>query len=274
MSEEEKVEVGIGPAKLSASGSSVAKVGRALSDLLSPFSEGFGLVGDHIRMYRERSVRNVLERAAEIAAERNEAVEPVNPKNLIPLLENASLEAPEDNGLLDVWARLLLSGDSEFDAELAVFSDTLKRIGKREAEILKEVVISDNQFPDNSFDDLDRHYDDLRIQRVIDSLVPIDDNNKFSSKAKELFDGAPPITFGRPMYIGEIGREKKPSRTYFSSIFLQSDKSIRILEREGLASIVNQKFSAGATVFSFVYFRASSLGVSLIARCYPKETST
>lgn len=274
MSSDGKIEVGVGSAKIVASGKGLASVGKTFSDLLSPFSEGFGLIGDHIRLYRERSVQKVLEKASDIALERDEPVRPVHPKNLVPLIENASLESQESNELLDLWARLLLSGDVNFDAELAVFSDTLKRIGKIEADILKSIVLDDEKYPDSSFEDLDLHYDELHFQDSMRLLNTIENKDEFKRISKEIFDKSDNITYGQIMYIGEIGAQSRPMRTYFHEIYLEHDVSIRILEKEGLVRIINQKISDSRGTFSIVYFRATSLGVSLISRCYPEGPST
>ncbi len=266
--DEESVEVGLGSAKVVAKGKSVARLGDALADLLSPFSQGFGLVGDHIRIYRERSVRSVLERATEIKAERGEQVRPINPKNLLPLLENASLEDTDAQGLTDLWARLLVSGGEGFDSQLAIFSDSLKRLGRREAEVLRNLVLNYRTFPSARFDDIEDIYDDRRFSRIYRPLAAIVEEAEFDAQAKAICDQAD-ITYGAPLYVGQT---QEGTLVYFTELGTDMD-SLFVLEREGLLRIRATKLVYETEGLTVTTCNATNLGVRLIARCYPAAES-
>lgn len=270
MTGDEKVEVSAGPVKVAASGRSVARVGEAIADLISPFSQGFGLVGDHIRIYRERSVASVLRRASEIAQERNEEIAPVNPKNLLPLIENASLESDEGNEITELWARLLLTGSAEFDAELAVFSDVLKRVGKAEASLLKGLVESDRRFPKIRHDDIEEYYNPRVFREKLEPvLLNAQTEQDFIAAIKENMNESY-VTYGAVLSIAIVGEEQNFS--YMSDVYLKNRTSVLVLEREGLLSTRNVFFTVGRRTVAANICLATNLGVALIARCYPRPS--
>jgi len=265
---EDKVEVGAGPVKVAASGASVARIGESIADLISPFSQGFGLVGDHIRIYRQRSVAAVLSKATEIAGEREQRISPVNPKNLFPIIENASLESDDGEEIIDLWARLLLTGTENFDAELAVFSDVLKRIGKSEALFLRGLVEPDRRFPKMIHSDIEEYYNPRQFQGAFeDSLQSITSREEFLKKINDTV-GSVQITYGCILSIGTMGNQDTYS--YITDALANKNKTISVLEREGLVVTRNVYFTAGQNTFAANICSATNMGVSLIARCYPR----
>jgi hypothetical protein len=81
----------------------------ALTDIIRPFSEARGLRGDQIKLQRESVAIEIAKRArARLAVERAK-IEPVSGKILVPLIEAASNEEPDDSYMMDKWANLLAS---------------------------------------------------------------------------------------------------------------------------------------------------------------------
>jgi len=263
MSDDERVEVGVGPARLAVGGKAVSRVGDALADLISPFSQGFGLVGDHIRIYREKSVGDTLRKAQEHAAERGESIKPVNPKNLVQILESASLE-DEKEGLGDLWARLLLSADEHFDSELAQLTDRLKRIGRREAEFLRKVTVESHSFPVVAISDRFVRGNSEAAFNTISAvdLPPSNEELNYAIDSMNRFG----FHYGRVLFINYA-----PSAADQQGIYSWSDHDAAlILEREQLMRVVFATKRDTKGELAVCYCDVTPLGVRLIRRCYPE----
>jgi hypothetical protein len=91
-------------------------LGRAVDVLVdagSPFTEGLGLIGDHIRAHRYDVAIKITKRAKELASLTKRADNPPPLKFIMPFLEKASTEL-EDDELCELWARLLVDACDEF----------------------------------------------------------------------------------------------------------------------------------------------------------------
>lgn len=264
MTDDDKFEIAAGPAKVSGSGKSVTKIGSAIADLISPFSEGFGLVGDHIRIHRERSAVRLLERAKEVASEQGRDIKAVHPKNLIPLLENASMDDGGQDEVTELWARLLLSGSETFDAEMAQYSDILKRLGKREAELLKNLCVDSEMFPLQLVSDRINKGNSQRAQRVLDTLTW----ETGEEQLRKIIDNS---NANQILIYGRI------SDCFISSNIDDSDYSFfsgemevaRVLEREQLIRVVHLYKSDSLCDIQLTFADLTIWGVRLIRRCYP-----
>ena len=272
MTEDNKFELGVGPAKISASGSGVAGFGKAISDLVSPFSQGLGLLGDHVRIYRERSVANALEKAKEISEKRKVPIEPINPKNLIPWMENASLEDGEAEDLSEIWARLLLSGGKEFDVELAMFTDSLKRMSKTSFDLLKYVATQyGTELPQAVFAAVDDHHIKLKLIEALGKPPKkFKSDNSFEKwVSRQLGDQY----FGYAI-VAEVDYNADAANAplYIDDIVL-SQLELSLLTREGFLQHVHLEISAEHGVISATYYRLTNIGARLLVRCYPDEAA-
>lgn len=261
-----EIEASPGGGKLIVGGPSANKIANQLSDLISPFSELAGALGDHLRIYRVESVKRHLERAKEIAASRSVDVPLVNPKNLIPWIENSSLENEEQSEISEIWSRLLLSGSSDFDSELAALTESLKRIGSKEANLLKEIVINNENYPKSYFEHISTKINKNVCGIIFNSLLIESPENINDFLINGNFESR--FIYSKLAHISYTNKNGMELRYLekFGSIALTL---CHILERERLAKIseFHQKTEYGNV--SILYIEALPLGYSLINRCYP-----
>jgi hypothetical protein len=265
MSEEEKLELGVGPAKIVASGSNLTKLGDVVGDLLSPFSQGLGLIGDHIRIYRQRTTQAVLEQAQAIALDRGQKIKPINSKNLIQIIENSSSEDETDDEIIDVWSRLLLSGDEEFDAELAQLADSLKRIGKKEAEFLKSTCCGSGSFPLELTSGMLPTHNESMV-RTICKNVNYDQGEKYIRRRVQEFNKSPGLHYG---FIYEVWTYKKGVKSGIG-FYNPIAEIAKILDRERLMRTVYIEHTSDQFETMASFCDVTSWGVNLMKRCYPE----
>lgn len=117
------------------------KVGNAVDailDTFSPFTQGMGLIGDHLRFHREKVIIRIGELAKKRADNEGLKIKPVPPKFMVPFIEKASCEDLEGE-IINQWAFLLNKASTEYDSILLSFVDILSRIGSREVKLLSEI---------------------------------------------------------------------------------------------------------------------------------------
>ena len=136
---EDKIEAEVSEkgAKLYASGAPAKKVTKALIDLISPFTEGAGILGDLIRVYRETTVRAALVRAERIAIERQITGRQVPAKYLIDWIEKTSME--NDDALIETWAELLVASVVGFDSELFLFNEFVHKLNSNSVKLITAI---------------------------------------------------------------------------------------------------------------------------------------
>jgi len=115
-------------------------VGKEISEALgalikSPASEFSELLADQIRYFRWRSLLRIARKAKEIRANSDLSHDAVPLKLLLPILEEGSKEDPDDP-ICDLWANLLARSSNTYGAFDLICVDILKKLSKREAEIL------------------------------------------------------------------------------------------------------------------------------------------
>lgn len=265
----DSIEVDAKTGKLAITGSSVSRISQSIADLISPFSEGFGLVGDHIRVYRENSVRHALLRAQTIAEERGQTISPVHPKNLVPMLEALSLEGDEEDELSDIWSRLLLSGDTKFDASLAMYTDSLKRLGRKEALLLKTLCTQCKHFPNSFPEDVRINGNSSLIRTIYLGRTSEMNEAEFDSFISSKFEGLN-IYYCYALLVDEDIEDGKAFRHYINEYF-DSFSSYLFLEREGLVAVKRLEIPYGKRLTSVLYVEATRLGLDFMKRCYPDE---
>lgn len=121
--------------KLTAKGDGAARITNSVADLMSPFSEIGGAIGEHIRVWRDYSLAKTTARARELASQNGIDLKPVHPKALIPWAEGASRE--DDEAIQEKWARLLLNSMGDYNASSVWASNILGEIGSKEAALLE-----------------------------------------------------------------------------------------------------------------------------------------
>jgi hypothetical protein len=117
-------------------GGAATRLANVVADLASPFSEGFGALGDVIHYYRQDMAIRSLKRAKELAILAEINVKPVPPKFLVDWVEKASLEMPEDNDLTNMWAALLLTAGETKSSTVYHFKRILSELTARHVQFL------------------------------------------------------------------------------------------------------------------------------------------
>ncbi|NGO50980.1 Abi-alpha family protein [Allomesorhizobium camelthorni] len=141
-----------GLVELRASGEGASRITNAIADLLSPFSEAGGVVGDHIRFFRQSSALRAIARAREIAVERGLELRPVPPKFLLQWVEKASLEDESEDNLTEQWAELLASASANYKSAHVAYADLLGQIDKKDAELLRFFALDTSSFASLEYD--------------------------------------------------------------------------------------------------------------------------
>jgi hypothetical protein len=119
----------------------------AFLELISVATEWSGLGADILRgkrallrIQQEETLYRVALDARERIRQLDASTQPIPTKALVPLLEKASLEHPDDDELIRRWANLLASAAGDYDIEVITFASILSEIGPRECLILQSMV--------------------------------------------------------------------------------------------------------------------------------------
>lgn len=100
----------------------------AITDIIRPFSESRGLKADLIRLQREEVAFEIVRRGIERIELAQKAGQPIPSRILVPLLEHASLTAPEDTDLIEWWARTIETASIDRHPNHVVFVDTISKL--------------------------------------------------------------------------------------------------------------------------------------------------
>jgi len=113
----------------------------ALTDLIRPITESRGLKADMIRLQREEvSIKIVQLSKKRIEAERG-VITPIPLKSLVPLLEQSSLEDPEDKTMISLWANLLSSAAMGAQHNVPRYVSILSQINGKQARIIQKIFV-------------------------------------------------------------------------------------------------------------------------------------
>lgn len=128
--------------EIESKGDQTKRISNALMDAISPFTGLLGAAGDELhyfRIARREKVLSTILRAREIRETHGIPHRKVSPKLLAPWLEYASLEDDSTSDISEMWARILATAPTEFDAQYAYFIDVLKKFGAKEALLLQSI---------------------------------------------------------------------------------------------------------------------------------------
>jgi hypothetical protein len=188
------------------------ELSKVLVDVLSPASEVLGSLGDKVRVYRQVSLLRSLNKAKAIAE--NEGLKLVEPslKFLVPYLEDCSLEDPEDEALIEMWARLLVDASTTPKSEHNLFIRVLRELTGNEARLFHYLASPEthrhcraSRHPVDVESDWKPTFVSIAIRDAIESLgglEEIQENDSFS----ELYDTflAREETAGSVVYFFDI----------------------------------------------------------------------
>ena len=128
-----------GSLKVNYTGDGAERLAGALADVLSPFTESAGALGDMVKAYRLENAIRATARAQELAAKLGVPIRPVPPKFLLQGAEGASLEEPGTDDLTDMWASLLVDTLGGLLPTHLVFKRLLSEMMKRHVDLLRFV---------------------------------------------------------------------------------------------------------------------------------------
>ena len=262
---------------------------QAVLTALSPFTEGMGIVGVHLRVHRER----VLLKIAKIVRERAEIegieLGPVPPKFLIPFIEKASCEDLESE-LLEMWANLLAQASTEYDSSLITFCDIISSLGKREAEALKTIAQGMKRIPSlEAHNPIAIHRESFLRQlepnfvhlldapgaseygKILDEIQNISEQTIGIEVLFCIMPQSPNGTSPIPLF------EEVPDQAYLHSGFhLDFPLSTDILQRENLVAIREARYYSNFdqnkfNPFTIGYAELTNLGLGFVDICDPPE---
>lgn len=113
---------------------------NSLVDLIRPWSEARGLRGDMIRLQREEVLIEIARRARARVEMLESPTEPIPNKFLIPFLEKASNENPDDDIMIEMWSSLLAGAAVDRNARQNRFVSILEEINGAQAGLLTDII--------------------------------------------------------------------------------------------------------------------------------------
>lgn len=112
----------------------------ALTDLIRPVTESFGLVGDKIALHRQKVLHEIAKRTKKRLEMLNKDAKPIPPKFLVPLLEKASLEDVNDEKMIDMWSNLLATSATENVELLGQYTTILAEITSSQVRLMERIL--------------------------------------------------------------------------------------------------------------------------------------
>jgi hypothetical protein len=247
----------------------------ALTDIIRPFSENRGLKADLIRLQRMDVAMQIAQKARNIAEVENLPLNTVPTKLMVPLLEKASTEEPEDQIMQDRWASLLLSASKSYQAKHLTFVDILSRLSADELKILEETCFAYLCFPETSYP---RYHTDENEQLIIaqshNLKMPTIGKEK---EAYDVFISSTPLIYGGHVHTTVLNHDGATS--YFYTDYMPGGPkytSLEILQHERLIDIRRIELDTGLVgkfgqpcKLNFGYFEMTKLGISFVMDCSP-----
>jgi hypothetical protein len=110
-----------------------------ISKLIYPATDEVGgILEDNVKYWRFKNKVNLVLKAKKFLEDKHIDPKKILPKNLIPILENGSLE--EDPAIQDMWAKLLASY-AKGNVEIQSYPSILKELSSVEVKILERLYI-------------------------------------------------------------------------------------------------------------------------------------
>ena len=261
-SDETSIEVSSTGVSLDVKGGGASRLSHSLADLLSPFSQAAGVVGDELgyfRLGRRASVEYALRKAAETRLLDGRENESVSPKLLAPWIEKVSYEDLNEDNILDLWSLVLARAPMKFDAEVAAVIDSLSRLGKAEAELFSKIYSL--LIPSlHNFYSPEHRYE-------LDSLGKAYDRDWTGDPVERIggtHDWLDTITEGGIVYKFKIENIVAPDQLEFDQSSAQAnEQSIELLFREGIITRAEYKFHGKNVRITFFLAEVTRLGIRL-----------
>lgn len=266
--------------EVSAEGGAAGRLGHALADALSPFTNALGAAGDYVedfRVFRRLKLLQTLERAKQLRQSLGIEARPVSPKLLTYWMEKASLESDKDEVLTEMWAKLLASSGEEFSSIRAICIDIIGKLSSEEAIIFQEICEIDQGGEDYLFDGIN-YFETDPIKFIEETLImnfggnisgniliKEEDNIIELIKKSIDFPGVKIISLHMEISTLEVGGVARYTIQYFHPMYNfgreKELKSIDILGYHGL--ITHKSYDSSISLCTDSDVRLTVEGVSL-----------
>ena len=163
------VKIGI-DVKAAISETSAGKLVEALTDLISPLTESFGLIGDRIKLHRTETALKVALAAMALIEAQQLPVRLIPMKGLVPLLEKASLEDPDDDQMILMWGKLLAGSVDGNTAYLPRYTTILSELTSESAKLFEHIVARDHYLREETAEELGMIMSDCDSDSLIRDL--------------------------------------------------------------------------------------------------------
>ena len=265
-----------------------------MKDPVTPFSEGavgfvrrvFGpaateigeTLADHVRAYRARNLRQIMDNAQAKAVASQTGSLP--PRFSIPLLEHASLE--DDESLQEMWANLVKNSSEEIRDDHYLMRDILSNLTPNSADLLSRII--------GQFHKREEWYQELSWEedwlREIEEQFRVDIEHRLADwhNGDEGFEIAQEVMGfhkNKPIWVFQIDlpaitddlRQRVDAGAPVDEIgmlvmpFSVENPSLNILERNGLVHRKKHEFDLEYVRISLVYAIATTFAVDFVIAC-------
>lgn len=254
--------------RIRSKGEGAGRLSNALADLVSPFTESAGLIGDNIRLRRVESTIRALTIARNLVENSSARLIPPPQKFLIQWLENSSFEEDDDTDLSELWAKLLVAASHDYSDSFISYVDLLKKIGPKEAELLRYLAF------DTNFDYSKEFYEFYENREFPDAVKDIlrekmGTTDLSATEICELVEGLALQFNYRLLYFCQKQHLVTPTK-----LFKESERSISALEREGAVKVRVVKIEIRGGPVSICWLELTKFGFDFVRACEGQNLSS
>jgi hypothetical protein len=262
-----KLKVSHSSIAVEARGDAATRATNALLDLVSPFTNGMGWVGDQLSYARKLAALRAASKASKRLKEEGILEAKIPPKVFLPWLEGASLETDEASNLSDEWAGIFVRAAKSSDAVTISYIETLKKLGKREAELLQFFATDTSPFYSEAF------YGKKEMHIFLDSNPLL--CNLIERLEKTLLKKQVRVGDIRKV-MEHLGIQGMCQVIFFSvgnakmvatKFFVEHEHVIANLEHLGLISVQSAKLATKAGSVDIIYFEITKYAFDLVWAC-------
>ncbi|MEG6509782.1 hypothetical protein V6C03_12480 [Methyloligella sp. 2.7D] len=258
---------------------------QAFLDAISPITHSLGLAGDYLEDLRERLRMGRGATLGVVAAKTRDQIEhqqkppgEVPIKAMLPILERASLEEPDDEVLTSAWATLIATAATDYDPEVISFSRILAELTPRECQILQHIFQGrfkwvDGKRPVGPMTKFFESEDEIKSK--LRKAVQAGDSKIFSELLTYV-DPEMPIQFIAAITRGVSVRANWIDKLLKEPFYTEHEGGYEILKAQGLVEHRGQSYSwrDGETPVAVDWFELSELGCRFVARVIPRANSS
>lgn len=248
----------------------------AVTDLLRPISEAFGMLGDQIQLRRQKTLDEIARRTRNRLVAAGKPIQPIPAKFFLPLLEKASLEDVNDDALIDMWANLIATASTEHVQMLGQYINILSNIVPKQVLILEEMFnLGDEEKPIEAGHLIDNYYylNQTGLPGTLDQYADIRNAEEFCDRVVDALGikGVAIDTINIFFVDEKLGAGlsvASPDSIYSDADFLDFENLVRL----GLIDRTEVKrHRVGVFDIDVHYYITTPVGVDLYACCNPNR---